>query len=504
MIDIEKYEGRFETALQQKKESKFREKILEELSKPEWNERKMELDKSLSSIKEEKDFDKYQKELAKLFDDIFEIITAPGVDAFIIWLNDLTDKKNETNTKKLRKLFVEDYTSYSDSIDSALDNKSELDFDDNSLFSSLLKEYEKGLKDICNKFLSKPDEFEHEVDGFIQNLNDNLSGLSEIKELSYGNIEELYTESQKNNNIDFYAEIIKKIVEENQSLKPINDSEKEDSILDKIKTRIEDIKKCIASLDKTGIANLNDDTVKDMFISFKDDMIKYEKGISQNLNEFLTPKWETIQSHYDIIKDFYNAKRIVEEDNWKSFKAKDAIAVLILKYNPLLDENPLTNLQHKSLLAIQQALTTKYNKIVDFNQEAEKTKKAILDAFRNTAKEYSDKLELIKKLDANDDYFSKIKDGIDGLNSGCDQFEKQDIITYLNNDFSSDLNTYDDIKRWFSEVLKKSEMTEQYEWLDKKLNGTDSGEILAGDFDTDVLKKLLSEGLIKLKIEKTF
>lgn len=506
MIDFDKYKERFETAQEQKENSSFREKILEELKKPDWNERKAELDKSLQSIKDEKDFEKYQKNLAKLFDDIFEIITAPGVDAFVNWLNDLTDNKKEGSTTKLRKFFVDNYANYSESVDSIIENKNALEIPDNSIFANLLSEAQKAIKKDCNTFLDKPAEFENNIDGFLETLNENLSGLADIEELAYTKIEELYSDEQKNNNIDFYVDIIEKIVEINQKLNVINDSEKADNLPTKTKRRIGDIKKCIEQLDKTNIANNSDETAKDMFLSFKDDMIKFEKGINQNLEEFLSSKWDDIITHYDTIKIFFNnVKDIAEEEEWKAFKAKDEIAVVVLKYNAVKKENPLTSLKSKSILSIQQTLTKKFNEISDYETEAGKTKQAILDAFSNTINEYTDKLDLIEKLDMNKSLYKQIKhDGIEALDNACESFINQDIITYLKDDFSDDLKTYNNIRSWFNEVLQKSGMKSKIDWLEEQLQNEDSGSISENNFDASVLMELLSNKLITLTISKTY
>lgn len=462
------------------------------------------LDQKKKNIGDEKTYNEYVSFLKSAIKSTIEQISAPTVDDFISWLEQTTDNKNE-NTKKLRQYLISNISdTVSSHIDSILSAKDILE-QENILFSNLLTEVRKTIKKECNDFLNKPIEFENNIDGFLKNLDDNLIGLSEIKEISFCRIEELYTEQQKNNNIDFYNDIIKRIVEENQSLKPIN-AEKDDGILTKVIVRINDIKKCLVHLDKSGIAKLSDNTIKNIFLSFTDDMIKYEKGISANLDEFLTQKWEEIFLHYDKIKVFFdNAKKIKEEDNWKSFQAKEAISVVILKYNPLLEENPLLNLQSKSLLGIQQALTSKLNKIKEFENEAKNTKQTILDVFKKTVQEYSNKLDLIKTLDKEKILLNKIeKEGIEGLNNGCESLGEKDLITYLNDDFSSDLITYNNIRLWFNEVLQKSGMKTHHDWLEALLCNEKSGKITNSNFDENILKELLSKGLITLTIEKTF
>jgi hypothetical protein len=510
MINIAKYKERFATAQQEKADSKFREKILEELSKPEWNERKSALDKSLSSIKEEKDFDKYQKELAKLFDDIFEIITAPGVDAFTNWLNNLTDNKNENDVKKLRNFFVNDYITYSDFIDSILDNKDAFNFDDKSIFVSLLNEYKKGIKKICTDFLAKPDEFEHNIDGFLQDLDNTLSGLSKIPELSYNNIEQLYTEQQKNDNIDFYTDIITKIVEENQSLKAIDDSEKNDSILDKINARIDDINKCIKLLCDTKIANNQDKNIKNLFLKFDDKMVDAKKGIYDFLEKFIDNEWNGLETNYFKIKEHFDnvVKLSANQTDWDSFLKKNKINSLIEDYNLILADNPQQTILNLPTKDIAKTLERKVTAVEKYKKSEVDAKNEIIEVFETLTTEYEKKIPLLDGLLATNTALEKlvqdIKDSIDGLNNGRESLDNKDLIAYLNEDFTSDLNTYNNLRTWFNEVLQKSGMSGHLKWLDARLNNTESGKISETDFDADVLKELLSKGLITLRIEKTF
>lgn len=465
------------------------------------------LDQKKQSIIDETSYQKYVDFLKDAINTTIEQITAPTVDDFIAWIEQIVGNSKNEDCNKLRKFLIKNYSDkISESIDSILSSKDVLD-KENILFASLLAEARKAVKKDCNAFLEKPSEFSNAIDGFLANqIDNNLSALNKIPELAYVNKEELYTEAQKNNNIGYYDEIIEKFIKVNQKFDLISESEKSDSIVTKAKNRIADIKKCIVKLDKTNIALSTDETVKEMFLSFKDDMVKFEKGISQYLDEFLEQKWNDIILHYDTIKLFFdNIKDISEEDSWKSFKAKDEIAVVILKYNSIKKDNPLTSLKSKSILSIQQTLTKKYNEISDYETEANKTKQAILDAFNNTVKEYSDKLELIEKLDTNKTFYNQIKnDGIEALKNGCEAFKNQDVIEYLTQDFSSDLNTYNNIKSWFNEVLQKSGLSSQIDWLEKLLNTEDSGLISDNEFNTEVLKELLSNKLITLTITKTF
>jgi hypothetical protein len=510
MIDFEKYKERFETAQEQKESSNFRNKILEELKKAEWRERKANLDKSLQNIKEEKDFEKYQKDLAKLFDDIFEVITAPGVDAFVNWLNDLTDNKSEVNTKKLRKFLVDNYADYSEQIDSVIDNKNALDVPDNSLFAPLLAEVRKAVKKDCNAFLDRPDEFANKIDDFMKELGDDLAGLNDIEEPSYTKIEELYSDAQKSNSIDFYTDIITKIVEENQSLKAINDSERDESWLDKLKTRIGDTKKSIQALDDTDIATSDDDTIKKMFLKFDDEMFDAKKGVVDTLDNFIEKTWNEISDNYFKIKQYFeNATKITANANdWDNFPKKAKLVALTDDYNSILNENPLVTILNLATKDVARTLNKSVKAIEKYENSEREVKQEIMDMFTNFTEEYETKIPLLESLSAINHSLSKktqdIKDSIEGLKNGCKSLENKDVISYLNEDFTSDLNTYSNITTWFTEVLEQSGMKNELDWLNARLSEAKTGDISATDFDEKVLKELLNKGLISLTIKKIF
>lgn len=147
MIDISIYSEKLDIALRQKSNSSYSKKIASELAKPEWQQQLFELERIFSKVKDEQDFQRYQNTLTKLFDDIYEVITAPGVDDFIAWINEITSDKNNANAKKLRDFLVEHYseTNISESIEIIIASKQALDIE-NSIFTSLLSEVVKELK----------------------------------------------------------------------------------------------------------------------------------------------------------------------------------------------------------------------------------------------------------------------------------------------------------------------------------------------------------------------
>jgi len=513
MIDITIFTEKLDIAKQQKDHPNYRKKIQLELSKPEWQQQKFELDRQFSNIKDEQDFQKYQKALARLFEDIYEVITAPGVDNFIGWINEITDHKKNLNAKKLRDYLVENFTesTISSSIESVLSNKDGLS-KEKSIFFPLLNEIQKEIKKRCHSFLDKPAEFANNIKEFLEDLTTDLSGVAEIVELSYSDLRQFYKADQISNKIDFYYDIFKLIVEKNQNLKPINDIDKGLDLLIKVKNRITDIVKCIALLNKTGLANNSDINIRNLFLKFDKEMVNYEKGIFNSLDEFIDKTWSDIESNYNQIKSFFEKNnQVTYSGQWDTFSKKDEIKSLILLYSSLLNDAPLTTILSRATSDIPKLLSRKATALDKYNTSATQLKEEIAEVFRNFIKEYEGKkMPLLDSLSSGTASLKtitgKIKLSIEGINNGLKSLElRTDVMEYLNEDFLSDLNTYNDIRNWFENALQQSGMNPHLIWLESKLNGSGSGSISIIDFNNPgLIKELLEKGLIKIEIEKTF
>ena len=513
MIDISAYNEKLEMALQQKGNPSYKTKIEDELSKTEWQEMLFGIEITLSNIKDEKDFLEYQKSLIKLFNDLYEVITAPGVDNFIGWVNEITNDKNITNAKKLRNYLVERYseTSISESIEIIISSRHVLEIE-NSIFANLLSEVSKEIKKETINLLNDPKQFENTIDGYFDLVKSTLDGLRAIKELYFTKPNELFSIEQIDNNIDFYLDIISLVIEKNQRVKPINDADNNFGLIDKFKNRISDINKCIVLLNNTKIANSQDTTFQKLFLKFTEDMIKYDGGVENNLVDFIDNKWIELETKYITISNFFKNEQSIRDDSkWDSYPNKDELQSIILQYNSLIKENILDTILTKSILGIQQSLTSKSKAINDFENYSATVRNNILFLFKSSLSEYESKnLALLDSLAISKPSINsiciEIKESLDGLKNGIKSLENTtDLISYLNEDFLIDLNTNNDITSLFRNALNESGMSEHLNWLESKLNGADNGTVSSQDFGNSALiKELLDKGLIKIEIQKTF
>jgi hypothetical protein len=513
MIDISIYNEKLEIALHQKRNSIYKTKIGDELSKPEWQEKLFDIERTLSNVKDEKDFLRYQESLTKLFNNLYEVILVPGVDDFIGWVNEITDNKNNSNANKLRNYLVERYSesTISESIESVNTNKSVLEIE-NSIFNSLLNDITKELKKTTYNLLNDPNQFDNNIDDYFETVTATLDGLESIQELQYTKIDLLYSDNQKVSNIEFYNNFIKAIIEKGQSLKPQNEAEKTQSIILKVENRITEIKKGISILHNPNLALSNDELLKGIFLKL-DKEVNYEKGISNALNHFIDETWTEIQDQYNKIKNFFNQTiSIAFNLNWSSFSKTGGIISIIDEYNKISSENVLSNISNKSTDDTKKILKAKAKAIDKYLEQQKSLKSEIEEEFKAILTEFeaTSKKQLLESLSSNNSELLKIKQGIvsniEGLKGGLLKLNKNDnIIIFLRDNFTSTYNCYNEIRTGFELFLQKSNMGKYLLWLDSKCDGTSKGSITAQDLnDPILLKELLEKGLIKIEIEKTF
>lgn len=513
MIDISIYSEKLDIALRQKSNSNYSIKIASELAKPEWQQQLFELDRIFSKVKDEQDFLKYQNTLTKLFDDIYEVITAPGVDDFIAWINEITNDKNYANAKKLRDFLVERYAKDTISESIEIINTCKLVMDiENSIFTSLLGEVSKELKKETSSLLTEPKQFENNIDDYLDSITSILEGLKEMSELYFTLSEQLYTDEQKAGKIAYYENIIKVIIEKGQSLKPQNDVEKSQETMIKVRNRIAEIKKGISILYNSKIALSEDETLKNIFLKL-DKEIKYDKGISSSLTQFIDEAWSEVESDYHSIKEFFRISTdITYNTNWDIFAKKGAIISIVDDYNKIAKDNILTNILNRSAEDTIKQLKSKAKAIEKYNEQENNLKEEIKVEFKGIILEFQAPSirQLLESLSIDNQELAKVKkeieSNIEGLKAGITKLNgSKNIILFIKDDFTYVLNNLNDIRAGFEDFLKKSKMADHLKWLDTKLNGSAKGEIQAEDFnDSKLIKELLDKGLIKIEIQKTF
>jgi len=256
------------------------------------------------------------------------------LDKFIEWIKD--NSKNETNADKLRAFLIKDYENYSSKIDDILVAIDSLpsEKEEKHIFKTLVTKFQSEQKSVISKFLNNSELFANSIDAFLNNLKEEYEGLSGLPELSYTSIDELYDDEQKKETtISFYAPIINNAIAEGQSLKDIDDTEKNLKLWVKAQSRIASIKKCISILVKTGIAKSEDEDLKNLFSRFDKEMFITKGDVARVLDDYIDKTWTPLQDKYNDIKAFYEEEELeIDNNDWSDYEKKPELDFLHSTY----------------------------------------------------------------------------------------------------------------------------------------------------------------------------
>ena len=510
-MNIDKIKTQYEKALELKSSDKYAALLKVELSNPTWRQDLDAIAERLKSIGSKADFKKRLEELVSLFDQVYEKITAPGLDAFIGWIQDHT-KNSDENIKKLRVFLKENYESYSTPIEGILASMENLPQEDEKhLFDPIITDFNKKLKSEVSSFISSPDKFENNIEGFLSTLSSEYTGMSEIVELTYTSIDQLYTPEQKAiPSISFYEGIIKQAISRGQSLKEIDDYEKSKPLCVRAQARINSIKACISTLIKTGVSDCGDEDLKKLFLRYDQEMVISTGDISKSLSNYLANSWEPLQINYASIKNFYEESTLeFQTTDWLGFEKEAEITALYNEYNTVRKGNVLSQIPTTKLEDVAHKLNACYDKIAKLSKKENETSKTIREWFQDFLNTYNNKKQLLDKL----------VEKHPPLRALCDEIYAQGstLTTLINGikaiskdgsflkalsegiiyDMICDMNK---TKEKFIEILKQSQMEAQIDWL----NSLASLEIDETNFKPDYLLELIKNGLITLSFKKEF
>lgn len=516
-MDKLKIKNRYEEALKLKSREQYAKALKDELSKQEWKDELDDLSTHMESIASEKEYEKFMNKLVDLFDKVYEKIAAPGLDKFIEWIKE--NSKNETNADKLRAFLIKDYEKYSSKIDDILAAIDSLPNDkgEKRIFSSMITKFQTEQKSVVLNFLNKPDLFVNNIDAFLDSLKTEFEGLAGLSELSYTSVEDLYNDEQKKDQtISFYITIINNALAEGQSIKAIDDAEKNHKLWIRAQSRITSIKKCISILEKTGIAKSNDEDLKYLFTRFDKEMLKTKGDVSRVLCEYIEKTWDPLQTKYEAIKSFYEEEELeIDENDWVNYEKKADLDILLLTYRKVRAGNVLPTLRSTSLDKVGSTISKCHSSIIEFQNLESSTRVTIKQHIEDFYKQYAAKRSMLEKLiakqeqlknqfdslyseNSRDKLLPNIKSGYESLNIDGT------LLLAMSKDNATIYETLSDMKKakeTFMNILKQSQMEEQLEWIN---SFGDNTTIDISNFDRQKLEDLLSKGLITLSFTKTF
>lgn len=515
-MDKSKVKARYNKALELKGREQYIKTLKDELTKPEWLEKLATITSRMDSISSVSDYENTMQLLLGLFDEVYQKIAAPGLDKFIDWVEE--NSKNKTNRNKLRDFLMKDYEKYSSKIDDILAAVEALpDENEKHLFDKLISDFKSRQKSIITKFINDSSSYANNIDDFLNDLKIEYEGLSNLAELSYKSVEELYNDKQKTDStLSFYISIIENAISEGQSLKEQNEQEKNQKLWKRAQNRIISIKKCITLLQQTGIAKNIDEELKSLFTRFNGEMLKTKGDIAQVLSEYIENIWNPLQDKYLVIKAFYEEDDLVfDAKDWEDYEKKNDLEILVLTYKKTRSGNILPTIKSVKLDNVITTINKCHKSIVDLRDLEDETRLTIKLHIEEFYKQYLEKRQMLEKLVDKkpelkikfDDIYSEKSQGkfLPNIHNGIESLKNEGtLLTAMSKDDATIYETLKDMKKTkstFMEILKQSQMEAQIKWIN------DFGEntiIDSKSFNAEYLLALLNNGLITLSFEKTF
>lgn len=512
MIQIDKYTKKYNTAIERRNNPHFISKLDFELKSADILEQLSILNQPLDDITKVSDFEKKEEAIKTFFNQLYERITSPGLDAFIQWITSQTTSQNQANIRDFKKFLKDNYDHYAGDIEKILSAKDLVGaIDDSSIFKKILSSFDNKMRKIITDFIDNK-AFENEIDGFLNTLKTEYDNVSSTAELSNTQIDQLFSEEQRQDStIDFYSDIFEVILRKHQSLDIRKGEDKNTKYHTRILNRISNIKKCISVLYDTNVAKNGDEQIKALFLKFQKEMPIVEDDYLQSLKEFVNKDWESLCGKYENILDFYSETPLVfNNTQFDGLKKGAELTNLINSYKFIIKEGNINIVPSSTTTDIKSTLNKKNKSIEELNKDVQRIKASIKEEFNDFINKYEKQKSMLKKsieaYPSLQDEFDSIygEDGnLDNLRNGITEYFSEDssLLVALSNDgILQMIELMEATTKKFEETLKQTGLKEPIEWLDS----LEDLELSVNTMDSDKIKLLLSRGLITLTIDRTY
>ena len=480
------------------------------------------IQKDKEQISSIEDLYKYQKKIKSFFYEIYKIITAPGVQKFIDWLDEISSKGLETKTRKyITEFLIKEYATYDDSIKNIIENK-DIVKPNNSLFEDVKKSIKENINKSIGSFFTSKEKIEEDFPEFIEELNGLLEGLSKIEELGFIDVKDFYTNNieDKGNDgfleeideeADFYFDLIKQVVEKKDFLTTNKEIISLSTIVENVQSSIDDIYESIKTINSIDVSIDSDDNITTLYNKFeKSFKFNNVENVSDSIQESINDTWDKIIIAYNTCQAFYlnNSQAKISKlnsnkDKWSNFAFSNRIEQYVLTLNNIISDNPIKSIKANDISKIKTTYT-KVEKSINTLEE-NNPKEIIVNYFSNIASDFENtKIGILKKLKIADSEIEKIESAVVEIKSFTDNINtSENLLDALNDDFIDGiLGSYDYIKKEFTTAIEKSDIKDDLEYLDEissdeyVLNKTDLWD------NIERFKMLLEYDLININLTK--
>ena len=180
-------------------------------------------------IDSDEKYKKYQTALVSCFNDIYEYITAPGVQAIISWLheNDTNELISKSKRTWIKEFLIEEYNAHTDEITSILQNLQSIE-PDGSLFTKIKKNIRINVVKLLSQLDDDKAEFQKELPEYINGFYSILNDVSDIAALKFTDYDQFFSEIvetegsvdriEVDKKAEYHFDLIKRIFDQNDDL----------------------------------------------------------------------------------------------------------------------------------------------------------------------------------------------------------------------------------------------------------------------------------------------
>ena len=518
-LNTDDIDRKYNTAIDIKNDydSDFIDEIFKENNLP---PRWADLEDEKNIIDSTEKYDKYLKHLKDYFNELYEIITAPGVKKIIDWIREI-DNRGAISTKKYKWLeihLLDQYSEYREEIESILRSISLLDNIKGGLFNGVKKKIKDNvIKVLKNYNEDDNEEFNQDLAEFIDDFHSLLKTISEVEEINFVDVKQFYTDvdidlTENETKIideetDFYFEVINKVVKANDEITTDQSQVTIKNIPELVECNIDDIKKSIDLLKGLNIFSEADNHIHNLYNKFEKSILFKSAGkCSDKINEEIDQTWNTIKDDYYFIKYFYDSYEnqyvqslLILKDRWESINFPPKIEKYLIGVKTLLNEQPFDIILSKEIEDIGKQFKKTHREVDDL-KEPELIDEIIEYCDICIKVDIENKIKVLKKIIADDDELQNIRGSLQFVQSFSENLPKLDndenLLTYLEETFSGFITKVIEIREKTSKLIEGSldkETHTFFEDFDTMGNGVDIDE----EFDFLVAEKLMENRLTK-------
>jgi hypothetical protein len=429
-------------------------------------------------------YKKYQAALVSCFNDIYEYITAPGVQVIISWLheNDTNELISKSKRTWIKEFLIEEYNDHKDEITSILQNLQSIE-PDASIFTKIKKNIRINVIKLLSQLDGEKVEFQRELPEYISGFYSLLNDVSDIEALKFTDhnqfISSIVETDDGDNSVEIdgeaehHLDLIKKIIDQNDDLSTDKTLVSLENIPKLVLNNITDIYTCIDLLKQMEVSPQNPPEIASLYSKFEKSLELKAGMVSRSLDHAIENTWNPMMENYQRIDEFKKQNLLETVEQFQAKQAKwsgTTISHLLEQYiatmkTALLD-NSLNKIATSDISEIAVMVQRQAKKITDINEdvireEIQSFASQIVDDYDNT------RIVMLKRLDTETGDIDILEKSLQAVSMHSENIFKSDnLLETVSEEFIYMIDRIKACTAQYQEILAKSPIKKVLPFLD--------------------------------------